>query len=54
VWTLKENFLATRNGIRIEIKEAFDENDIEIPFPHRTLYPGSVAEPWKVEIIRSE
>jgi len=51
VWALKENFLATRNGLRIEIKEAFDEHDIEIPFPHRTLYPGSVAEPWKVELI---
>lgn len=53
VWTLKENYLATINSVRLEIKEAFDENDIEIPFPHRTLYPGSVAEPWKVEVVSS-
>ncbi len=51
VWTLRENYLQTMNSIKVEIKEAFDANDIEIPFPHRTLYPGSVAEPFKVEVI---
>lgn len=54
VWTLRENYLQTMNSIKVEIKEAFDANDIEIPFPHRTLYPGSVAEPWKVQIIGSD
>ena len=53
VWTLKENYLATMNSVKVEIKEAFDEHGIEIPFPHRTLYPGSVAEPWRVEIVSS-
>jgi len=53
VWTLKENYLVTMNSVKVEIKEAFDEHGIEIPFPHRTLYPGSVAEPWKVEVVSS-
>jgi len=51
VWTLRENYLQSMNSIKVEIKEAFDDNDIEIPFPHRTLYMGSVSEPFKVEVI---
>ncbi len=41
VWAKTEHFLDLRNSIPVEIKEAFDEHDIEIPFPHRTLYTGS-------------
>jgi len=51
VWTLRENYLQTMNSIKVEIKETFDANDIEIPFPHRTLYMGSVSEPFKVAVI---
>lgn len=48
VWAKTENFLDLRNSIPVEIKEAFDERGIEIPFPHRTLYTGSVTEPFPV------
>jgi small-conductance mechanosensitive channel len=48
VWAKKENFLDLRNSIYEEIKEAFDENGIEIPFPHITLYAGSVTDPFPV------
>ncbi len=37
IWTTRQNFLAVKNGIQTEIKAAFDEAGIEIPFPHRTL-----------------
>ena len=37
--------------IHEEIKQAFDEHRIEIPFPHRTLYAGAVTSPMPVEII---
>ncbi|MFB6350511.1 MAG: mechanosensitive ion channel family protein [Bradymonadaceae bacterium] len=46
IWTKTENFLDIRNTIPVEIKEAFDEHDIEIPFPHRTLYVGSETDPF--------
>jgi small-conductance mechanosensitive channel len=42
VWAKRENYLSLINSIQEEIKAAFDAAGIEIPFPHRTLYTGSV------------
>jgi small conductance mechanosensitive channel len=33
---------------RRRLKQAFDANHIEIPFPHRTLYWGEASEPFKI------
>jgi small-conductance mechanosensitive channel len=51
VWAQTENFLPLRNSIPAEVKQAFDEAGIEIPFPHRTLYTGSVTEPFPVRMV---
>lgn len=51
VWALKENFLAMRNSMQENIKRAFDDAGIEIPFPHRTLYVGEQTTPMPVEIV---
>ncbi len=51
VWASQENFLEVRNSIQEEIKLAFDDAGIEIPFPHRTLYTGSVTEPFPVRVV---
>lgn len=51
VWATRENFLALKNSIYEEIKQAFDVAGIEIPFPHRSLYTGSVTEPFPVRVI---
>jgi small-conductance mechanosensitive channel len=51
VWAATENFLELRNSIPLDIKEAFDEHGIEIPFPHRTLYTGAETDPFPVEVI---
>jgi len=51
VWAKRENFLLLRNSIHEEIKTAFDKNGIEIPFPHRTIYTGSVTEPFPVRVV---
>jgi len=50
VWAVRENWLALKNTIHEEIKDRFDEEDIEIPFPHRTLYAGAVTEPFPIRI----
>ncbi|MFN2105505.1 MAG: mechanosensitive ion channel family protein, partial [Candidatus Promineifilaceae bacterium] len=50
-WALGENFLALKNSIQEEIKLAFDEAGIEIPFPHRTIYTGSMTDPLPVQVV---
>ena len=50
VWATRENWLELKNTIHEDIKERFDEEGIEIPFPHRTLYVGSATEPFPIRI----
>ena len=38
VWATRETFLDLKNGIQPEIKAAFDEAGIEIPFPQTVLH----------------
>ncbi|MGD9852164.1 MAG: mechanosensitive ion channel family protein [Nitrospirales bacterium] len=33
---------------RRRLKKAFDEEKIEIPFPHRTLYMGEASQPFRI------
>lgn len=40
-WTIARQY-------RIRLKKAFDENEIEIPFPHVSLYFGQASEPFEV------
>lgn len=54
VWAKTDNYLDLRNSIPVEIKEAFDERDIEIPFPHRTLYTGAETDPFPVRSAEEE
>lgn len=54
VWTKRENFLETKNTLQQQIKEAFDAAGIEIPFPHRTFYTGSVTEPFPIRLVEAE
>jgi small-conductance mechanosensitive channel len=51
VWVKREKFIDLKNSIHEEIKEAFDAEGIEIPFPHRSLYTGSVTEPFPVRVM---
>ena len=54
VWAKRENFLSLRNGITAEIKVAFDEAGIEIPFPHRSIYTGEVSKPFPIRLVDDE
>ncbi|MBN2287923.1 MAG: mechanosensitive ion channel family protein [Candidatus Glassbacteria bacterium] len=51
VWVKKENFLLLMNSIKEEIKAAFDKSGIEIPFPHISVYTGSVTDPFPVRVV---
>ncbi len=48
VWFEKANFLKVKNSIFREIKEAFDSEGIEIPFPHVSIYAGEATKPFPV------
>ncbi len=54
VWARRENFLELRNSIQLDIKVAFDAAGIEIPFPHRSLYAGSMTDPFPVRVVQGE
>ena len=53
VWGKSENFLDLRNSMQVDIKAAFDKAGIEIPFPHRSLYVGTVSEPFPVRMVET-
>ncbi len=51
VWATQANLLALQNSIQEDLKIRFDQEGIEIPFPHLSLYSGRNAEPFPVRII---
>lgn len=54
VWAKRENFLEVRNRLQREIKETFDQEGIEIPFPQRSLHAGSATEPLPVRLVAAD
>jgi len=54
VWAKRESFLAVKNSITEEVKRRLDAEGIEIPFPHLSLYAGSVTEPIPIRIEGNE
>lgn len=53
-WFAKQDFILLRNSILREIKTKFDDEGIEIPFPHRTLYSGAATNPFPITIVNPE
>ncbi len=54
VWAKRENFIDLRNTIQVQIKDAFDAGNVEIPFPHRTIYAGGVTDPFPVRMVKDD
>ncbi|MBN2233299.1 MAG: mechanosensitive ion channel family protein [Deltaproteobacteria bacterium] len=52
VWTRTENWFDLKNELYLSVKRLFDANDIEIPFPHLSLYTGAVTEPFPVRFAQ--
>lgn len=50
VWFAKSDFVALRNSIQQDVHDRFREENIEIAFPHLSIYAGSVTDPFPVEI----
>lgn len=50
VWAKRENFIDLKNSMYEQIKNAFDEEDIEIPFPHISVYSGKNTDPFPLSL----
>ncbi len=53
IWAPVREWIFLKNTIQEEIKKRFDEEGIEIPFPHVSLYAGSKSKAMPVEIINT-
>jgi small-conductance mechanosensitive channel len=53
-WAMRENFLELKNSLQLEIKQRFDAEGIEIPFPQRSLHAGSETEPFPVRLVSDD
>lgn len=51
VWAPSAEFVKLKNSIQEEVKAKFDEEGIEIPFPHVSLYAGSASKALPVEMV---
>ena len=54
IWGQRENFLSLKNGMLEEIKKTFDQQGIEIPFPHVSLYAGSQSHAIPISIVNEK
>ena len=54
VWAQISEYIPLKNSIQEEIKVAFDEAGIEIPFPHVSLYAGSTTGPLPVQMVSEQ
>ena len=51
VWAVKADFFQVRRTLMPALKQRFDDEGIEIPFPHRSLYTGAVTDPLPIRIV---
>jgi small-conductance mechanosensitive channel len=53
VWATQQTYTELKNGILEQVKVAFEENNIEMPFPQLALSTASMTEPFPVNVIPS-
>jgi len=53
VWAPVGEYLQLKNTLQEEIKARFDNEGIEIPFPHVSLYSGSATKAIPIEITNT-
>jgi small-conductance mechanosensitive channel len=51
VWAAQSKFIELKNSLLEQVKDRFDREGIEIPFPHRTLFAGVDGPPFPVRIV---
>ncbi|MCK9557479.1 MAG: mechanosensitive ion channel family protein [Candidatus Cloacimonetes bacterium] len=54
VWTESANVVNMKTELMLAVKERFETEGIEIPFPHVSLYAGQASDPIKIQTIIKE
>ncbi len=54
VWCVRTDYLEVKNNIMSIVKERFDQEGIEIPFPHLTLYTGAQTAPMPIQMMPAD
>ena len=50
-WVPADRVLEGRSQMMVDIKKTLDRENIEIPFPHTSVYAGSHSEPFRVQLL---
>ncbi|MEX2404517.1 MAG: mechanosensitive ion channel family protein [Balneolales bacterium] len=53
-WAVKDDFLTLQNSLNMDIKQRFDDENIEMPFPHVSLYKGPATDAIPIVISERE
>lgn len=53
VWGVSERFLDMRNDFARAVKEAFERDGIDIPYPHRAVIAAPSSDPLPVRVVDS-
>jgi small-conductance mechanosensitive channel len=54
IWAPVDDWIFLKNTIQEEIKKRFDEEGIEIPFPHVSFYTGEASKPLPIELVQQK
>ncbi|MFO8071962.1 MAG: mechanosensitive ion channel family protein [Polyangia bacterium] len=49
-WAATSNFFELKTSMYEQVKIAFDEKGVEIPFPHVSIYTGEASKPFPVQV----
>jgi len=52
IWAPVDEWILLKNSIQEETKKRFDEEGIEIPFPHISFYAGSESKALPIELVK--
>lgn len=53
-WVPGDRVLEGRSQMMVDIKKTLDRENIEIPFPHTSVYAGSHSEPFRVQLLQED
>ncbi|WP_111497428.1 MULTISPECIES: mechanosensitive ion channel family protein [Marinobacter] len=53
-WVPADKVLEGRSTMMEAVKALLDREQVEIPFPHTSVYAGSASQPFRIELIRDD